>query len=170
MIDIYLKALDDDKNHIKQLVTQYISEMRTIDIHQTKNHTNIISHTFNNDNNKKIYEHTKEQIDIILSYMSTLQSHELDTPSRKKLATIVDHYIGMNNALKSTKNIRENIETMRDAIDESLPLVYQALRTLIAKILITWKDNKKENILSYIDEMRSYRNNLLTSIQPHIHQ
>jgi hypothetical protein len=77
--------------------------------------------------------------------------------------------------MKATENIRENINTLRDALDPNLRTLYYELLDIIIMLnkavytsigRNTLKDPKK--IDDVVETTRGYRNNLLSHVSPYV--
>lgn len=81
----------------------------------------------------------------------------------------------MSNACKDIESIREDINILRDAIDPNMRRIYYELIDIIIKInKATYAQLGKDmgehtiSIHDVLDEMKIYRNNVLSHIAPHV--
>ena len=83
---------------------------------------------------RHLYYIFKEQLDVIFAYIQKLSSMELSKEDRTTLDNLLISFIGMSNACKSTENIRENISTLRDALDPHIRTLYYELIDIVINL------------------------------------
>jgi phosphate:Na+ symporter len=177
---IYLKALQDDKKYLTRQALTYISLIWWIDTNRIENNepdASVIDNTikFDNEYHKNLYSSCKNQLDLVFAYIQQLSSMNLDKDDRKELDILLAWFIWLSNAIKSTENIRENINTLRDALDPNVRTLYYELLVIIIRLNkaiyikigrtpLSWK----EDIHNVIEDMRTYRNTILSHIAPYV--
>ena len=139
MASVTLQALEDDKKYMIRQALEYISLIRGIDtnrIEQDEPHASIIDNLikFDNEVHRHLYDIFKEQLDVIFAYIQKLSSMELSKEDRTTLDNLLISFIGMSNACKSTENIRENISTLRDALDPHIRTLYYELIDIVINL------------------------------------
>jgi hypothetical protein len=122
-----------------------------------------------------MYAKFKNQLDLVLSYIQQLSTLELDTEDRAQIRPLRERAIGLSGACKSIENIRENIHTLRDALDPNLKKIYYELMDMVIRLnksiyhhIGRTPIKNAEDIDTVIDDMRNYRNNILNHVAPYV--
>ena len=180
MASVALQALEDDKKYMIRQALEYISLIRGVDtnrIEQDEPHASIIDNLikFDNEVHRHLYDIFKEQLDVIFSYIQKLSNMELNKDDRARLDNLLISFIGMSNACKSTENIRENISTLRDALDSHIRILYYELIDIVINLNRAVYTNIGRNQLKQpivmkevSDAMKHYRNTILTHVAPYV--
>ena len=118
---------------------EYISLIWGLDtnrIEQDEPHASVIDNLvkFDNELHRSLYGSFKNQLDIIFSYIQNTAAMDLDKDDREKLNKLLYGFIGLSNACKATENIRENISTLRDALDPHVRTIYYELMDIIIRM------------------------------------
>jgi hypothetical protein len=80
-----------------------------------------------------MYDSLKEQFDIVFAYMQQVSNLDLNKEDRKEFTSLLNGFIGLSNAAKCIENIRENINSLRDAIDPHARIIYYELLDIILR-------------------------------------
>lgn len=178
---ISLNALEDDRKYLIGQVLEYVSSIRGIDMARIQNNQSnalIFKHMkkFDNEEHKELYEEIKDQLDTIFAYMNQLWSFDLDHDDRQELWVLQKQFISLSNAGKATKNIREDIEIIRNNTHPALEAIYYELADQLIQInrivhtVLSWTPDQAEAFTTLIQQVASYRDNILTHVAPHIIQ
>ena len=177
---VLITSLKHDQDYLTKETLHYISFIWWIDILRIQNdepHASVVRHLipFDNEIHRKMYESLKEQFDIIFAYMQQVWNLDLDNDERQKFTKLLNGYIGLSNAAKAIENIRENINSLRDSIDPHVHVIYSELLDIIIRTNrsvsshISKKQSKTpEHIGTLIEDMRLYRNNILSHVAPYV--
>ena len=179
-ISVIINALEHDQKHLTRETLQYISLIRWVDTIRIENdepHASVIDNLikFDNEAHRKLYSDLKEQLDIVFAYMQQVSNLDFNKEDRKYFNNLLNWFIWISNAAKWIENIRENISTLRDSIDPNVRTIYYELldiiiRTNKAIYSHIWRNpiKENENIDIVIEDMRTYRNNILSHVSPHM--
>lgn len=177
---VALKALEDDKKYMTRQALEYISSiwwLETGRIEHNEPHASVIDNLnkFNNEIHRSLYKSFKEQLDIIFSAIQYLGNMDLDKADRARLDSLLNGFIALSNACKATENIRENISTLRDAIDSHVRTIYYELLDVVVKLnravyttIGRTKLTHPEQFVDVISDMKAYRNGILTHVAPFV--
>ncbi len=164
MIDIYINALESDRLTLRDQVVEYVWYIWSIDTKSVRDGAQIVTlKKFDNDAHRDLYDTIKNQLDIILPYIQHLHRLNTDKEHEQRIDSLLRVFIAMSNTIKSTKNIRDNITTMREAIDPKLIEIYSELRHLVAQLLIhNYHDT--DQIRASVYEIKTYRNDIISRV------
>lgn len=177
---VALDALDVDKKYLTRQALEYISMIWGIDssrIEHDEPQASIIDNLikFDNELHRAMYTKVKQQLDLIFAYIQSLQSKELTSDDRQELDNYTLSFISLSNAIKATENIRENISTLREALDPHLRTLYYELLDIVISLNKAVYTSIGRTPLkvpctidTVVDAMILYRNNLLTHISPYV--
>lgn len=177
---VLLWALDHDKKHLTRETLKYISLIWWVDTNRIENnepHASVIDNLikFDNELHRTMYDSLKDQFDIVFAYMQQVSNLDLDKEERKQFTELLDGFIGLSNGAKCIENIRENINSLRDSIDPHARIIYYELldiilRTNRAVYSHIWRNpiQEREDITTVLENMRSYRNNILSHVAPYM--
>ncbi len=170
---IALTALRNDKKYIVRQTLEYVSTIRGIDSNRIEHNesddsifNNLIP--FDNELHRKLYDEVTEELDLILNYCQLLSEKDLDNEDRARLTEIMLSFLSLTQSLKSIKNIRENIVTIRGSLDQNVRTVYYEIlafvtnfnRTVYAMINNISQENPT-NIIEVLWQIEAYNTNLL---------
>ena len=180
MAALSLAALETDKKYLTGQVLEYISTIWGIDTHRIRNQEPdaAVLHKllkFDNEQHKEHYQDIKDQLDAIFVYINQLSLSDLDADDRQELMLLQKQFISLSNACKSTENVRENIETVKNSLDKKLSVIaYEMIdhvidmnKAVYAQIDGTVYDDGK-SLAETIRDVSHYRDDILNHIAPYV--
>lgn len=130
---------------------------------------------FDNEQHREHYQDIKDQLDTIFAYINQLSLSDLQAQDRQKLMLLQKQFISLSNACKSTENVRENIQTVKNSLDKKLSIIaYEMIDHVIDinKAVYAQLDgisyNDPKSVPETIREVSEYRDNMLNHIAPYI--
>lgn len=180
MAHIIIEALENDRKYITKQTLDYISTIWGLDTHRIEKdepRPSIIDNLVNFDNevHKSLYNSIKNQLDIILTYIPKISHMDLEADDRAHFDNLLRAFIGLSNACKSIESIRENILTIKNALDPNVRILYYELLDIIIDLnktiynkINTSHSKESKDINQVISTITEYRNNILSHVGPFI--
>lgn len=180
MAHIIIEALENDRKYITKQTLDYISTIWGLDTHRIEKdepRPSIVGNLINFDNeiHKSLYSSIKNQLDIILTYIPKISHMDLEADDRAHFDNLLRAFIGLSNACKSIESIRENILTIKNALDPNVRILYYELLDIIIDLnktvynkINTSHSKESKDINQVISTITEYRNNILSHVGPFV--